>query len=462
MCVEKVANEAVFILCMDLVSWDDSVDTVRLGPDQQDEYLSAPGTLAVIANTRILAGHVIARIPCEALLCVRHSALSRHPTFQDVQASLTPVLCLTFCVLYELELGAASRFTGYMSLFPDVHLPLAWDASSDEALWLRGTEASRILQRQEHAWLGGYKYLGACYSELQYVWHSWGEQIMLEALGARVAWATFLRAFSLVSSRAFVVDVFHGLSMVPFADLLNHGAPNNAQIESDIDAYSAEMGRTVDVCAIESIEAGGEVLNSYGELGNAELLCQYGFVLDTKSGWERCSWDLRVPEECAQVCVCLECDAQWIHRVMEPKHAADAQRASGDDGLPPAYVDAAGAVYDFAPMSHTNRHDHQCPIFIDASGRASWVLWRVALGLCSEHVYGYEAASASQAPLPCHVRVAFQRITRLCHARLSNLYIQHHEHALPSTSSSSTLHWAVQHAWQDLHLLRACLERYAT
>ena len=133
---------------------------------------------------------------------------------------------------------------------------------------------------------------------------------MLEALGARVSWAAFMRAFSWVSSRAFVVDLYHGLSMVPFADLLNHGAPNNAQIESDVDAYSAEMGGTVDVRAIDSIDPGEEVLNSYGEIGNAELLCQYGFVLDTKSGWERCSWDMRVPEECTQLCACLECDAK--------------------------------------------------------------------------------------------------------------------------------------------------------
>ena len=134
--------------CMDLAAWDDSVDVVRLGSDAREEYSSAPGTLAVIASDPIPAGHVIARIPCKALLCARHSALSHHPAFQNVQASLTPVLSLTFCVLYEAELGDASKFASYLALFPDVHLPLAWDPSSDEATWLRGTEASRILRRQ--------------------------------------------------------------------------------------------------------------------------------------------------------------------------------------------------------------------------------------------------------------------------------------------------------------------------
>ena len=212
---------------MDLAAWDDCVNVVRLAPDAREEYASAPGTLAVIASDPIPAGRVIARIPCQALLCARHCALSRHPAFQHVQASLTPVLSLTFCVLYEGELGDASRFASYLSLFPDVPLPLAWDPSTDEARWLRGTEASRILRRQEHAWTGGYKYIGTSYSELRHVWHTVGERIMLEALGARVSWAAFLRAFSSVSSRAFVVDLYHGLSMVPFADILNHGAPNN-------------------------------------------------------------------------------------------------------------------------------------------------------------------------------------------------------------------------------------------
>lgn len=41
-------------------------------------------------------------------------------------------------------------------------------------------------------------------------WHDVGESILYDALGAKVSWKAFVRAFSLVSSRAFVIDVFHG------------------------------------------------------------------------------------------------------------------------------------------------------------------------------------------------------------------------------------------------------------
>ena len=47
-------------------------------------------------------------------------------------------------------------------------------------------------------------------------WHDVGESILYDALGTKVSWKAFVRAFSLVSSRAFVIDVFHGyVSLFP-------------------------------------------------------------------------------------------------------------------------------------------------------------------------------------------------------------------------------------------------------
>lgn len=45
----------------------------------------------------------------------------------------------------------------------------------------------------------------------------------------------FLHAYALVSSRAFLVDAFHGLSMVPIADAFNHTQENHVHLESEID-----------------------------------------------------------------------------------------------------------------------------------------------------------------------------------------------------------------------------------
>lgn len=47
-------------------------------------------------------------------------------------------------------------------------------------------------------------------------WHDVGESILYDALGTKISWKAFVRAFSLVSSRAFVIDVFHGyVSLFP-------------------------------------------------------------------------------------------------------------------------------------------------------------------------------------------------------------------------------------------------------
>lgn len=244
---------------------------------------------------------------------------------------------------------------------------------------------------------------------------------------------------------------------MPFADLLNHAAPNNAHIESnDVDCVGGPEDHarkilsfsTVDVCAAEDIDAGEEVTNSYGELGNAELLCQYGFVLDTKTGWERCSWDARLPREREELCKYLGCEAAAFENAAayEPLEA-DVQRAS-DDGLPPAYVDVHGE-YDFAPVSYANRHDRQCPLFIDAAGRASWPLWRVALGLRTKHVHAQDLGA-----FPC-TRLARQRIMRLCEQRLQQI-----------SAADDALHtptrFAAQLAWQEEDMLRACVARYGT
>lgn len=47
-------------------------------------------------------------------------------------------------------------------------------------------------------------------------WNDVGESILYDALRMKVGWKAFVRAFSLVSSRAFVIDVFHGyVSLFP-------------------------------------------------------------------------------------------------------------------------------------------------------------------------------------------------------------------------------------------------------
>ncbi|KAG1781040.1 hypothetical protein EV702DRAFT_1193880 [Suillus placidus] len=147
-------------------------------------------------------------------------------------------------------------------------------------------------------------------------------------LGVEPSLPGFCHAYSLVSSRAFLVDAYHGLAMVPVADAFNHTNENHVHMEkrgrgprdtvvllthSDFDVC-AECGSlaecnhdhethpavpsrgacslpgackpdmaleidTLDMCSVKPILPHSEVFNTYGSLSNAELISRYGFTL---------------------------------------------------------------------------------------------------------------------------------------------------------------------------------------
>lgn len=81
----------------------------------------------------------------------------------------------------------------------------------------------------------------------------------------------YTRLATLVMSYSFTDDTTGGVAMIPVADLLNHRTGcNNARL-----FYG---GKRLQMIAIKPIAAGDEVFNTYGELGNFELLRKYGFV----------------------------------------------------------------------------------------------------------------------------------------------------------------------------------------
>lgn len=139
----------------------------------------------------------------------------------------------------------------------------------------------------------------------------------------------YFSARSLISSRSFDIDDFHGFGMVPLADLFNH--KTNAEdvhftlvssdVESDnstshlndvhpyddepkcwnspldkvgpdslvtkannaddTDSDSSDLGgdpTTLEMIMVKNVKAGNEVFNTYGSLGNAALLHRYGFT----------------------------------------------------------------------------------------------------------------------------------------------------------------------------------------
>jgi hypothetical protein len=119
---------------------------------------------------------------------------------------------LALALLYERSLGQASPWATYISSLPlKEHIPLLW--SPIEQSWLQGTDLGDSIASDY-----------ACLKE-DY------ETLILPLIQSHPAvfsnsmdtsFEAFVNASSLVSSRAFYTDDFHGEALVPLADAFNH------------------------------------------------------------------------------------------------------------------------------------------------------------------------------------------------------------------------------------------------
>jgi len=214
-----------------------------------------------------------------------------------------------------------------------VDLPIFWGLQMEghdrrdglEALsCLNGTEAGKILQRKAPT--------GATtLEEIDRFFYDVAEPLLLKhgnvwsgnRPGRRLSLNEFYRAFSLVSSRAFLVDAYHGLSMIPIADAFNHVLENHVHLESDYNVCpecgslkecphdrdpkgAANEAKPIlmtgaqdenhdlyyEMVANAGIPPHSEIFNTYGEdLTNAQLLNQYGFILDVNDN-DRLCWTM--------------------------------------------------------------------------------------------------------------------------------------------------------------------------
>ncbi|URD84029.1 SET domain containing 6 [Musa troglodytarum] len=81
----------------------------------------------------------------------------------------------------------------------------------------------------------------------------------------------FMHAYALVTSRAW--DTSKGVSLIPFADFLNHDGTCDAVLLSDVHEEISE------VIADRDYAVGEQVMIRYGKFSNATLLLDFGFTL---------------------------------------------------------------------------------------------------------------------------------------------------------------------------------------
>uniref|UniRef100_J3L6F0 SET domain-containing protein n=1 Tax=Oryza brachyantha TaxID=4533 RepID=J3L6F0_ORYBR len=199
--------------------------------------------------------------------------------------------------MYERARGAESPWDAYLRLIPDREpVPLIWPADEAERL-LAGTELDKIVKQDR-----------------QFICEDWKECIEPLILSGELevgpddfSLENYFSAKSLLSSRSFRIDSYHGSGMVPLADLFNHKTggehvhftsaietsdsdsedgedPSNTSsdeqstIENSADIPSAGGDEDLEMIVVRGVNAGEEVFNTYGTMGNAALLHRYGFT----------------------------------------------------------------------------------------------------------------------------------------------------------------------------------------
>ncbi|CAM8944388.1 unnamed protein product [Rhodiola kirilowii] len=278
------------IECSDALSLTDS--------DQQG--------ISVIALCDLHANDVVATIPKSACLTIQTSGARE----MIESAGLDGHLGLAVAVMYEISLGEQSPWAGYLQLLPEKEegVPLVWTLDEVDFM-LCGTELHKTVREDKGLVFEDWK---------ECIWPlatSSFSNVNLDFFGVE----KYFAAKTLVSSRLFEIDDFHGFGMVPLADLFNHktGAEDVhftlSPSLSDSDSASEKHGDThieeqsssdvmesreedidddmgsplttesddsilLEMILVKDVISGSEVFNTYGTLSNAALLHRYGFT----------------------------------------------------------------------------------------------------------------------------------------------------------------------------------------
>ncbi|KAJ3841716.1 hypothetical protein F5878DRAFT_658263 [Lentinula raphanica] len=339
---------------------------------------------------------LVVRIPPKAVLSVKSCSASR--IIESRPYGLDAQLALSLALLIEIQRGTSSPWYGYLQSFPDsiVDLPIFWDLEIEgrslqdglEALgWLKGTEVQKLLSGTDGTPL------------IESIRNYFDEIVIPTTARCSIAKPTFHQfawAYSLVSSRAFLVDAYHGLSMVPIADAFNHTYDHHTEYEvcpecgslqqcpHDRDAElpliskasndaPVEVDHTYDMVSNTAIPAYSEIFNTYGEtLSNAQLLTQYGFTLDVNEN-DRIMWGFD----------------ELVHLLEAEVSSASRPRKSVGFTW-----DELEAAFDKSILSESELifEPFDTAFCINCEGRVSWQLWLVV----TSHVCAQVVGSADE------------------------------------------------------------------
>jgi len=243
--------------------WGRAAHPLRVEAETVEDFeLSGRGLLA---RKEVVQGQEIVKVP-GSLILTRETARSvLGPGV--VGDDLNEYLALALLLIHERSLGARSFWAPYIDILPsaeEVGQTWLWE-ESDRALLegsgiMDSTASLRAKIDREHATL-------------------LADVIIPNRLDETVfSLAAFEWAMSMLLSRAIDLRETQELALVPYADLLNHSPYCSSYFFYNEVAFSKE--REVCLYADRAYAKNDQVLISYGQKSNAELLLLYGFVVD--------------------------------------------------------------------------------------------------------------------------------------------------------------------------------------
>lgn len=171
-------------------------------------------------------------------------------------------------ILHEKKLGKKSKWAPYISCLPlreDMHSSVFWSDQELELIRPSALYEETLTQKKQIE----------------------KDFLAVKLVSENITLQDFTYAYGLVTSRAWLSS--RGVSMIPFADFLNHDGTSESYVLSDEGKQHSE------VIADRDFAAGDEVLIRYGKFSNATLILDFGFAV-SPNRYDQVRFKLSVPQ----------------------------------------------------------------------------------------------------------------------------------------------------------------------
>jgi len=243
--------------------WGVPAHPMRVESDTMEDFERSGRGL--IARKAIDNGEAIIKIPTRCIMTKAKGAKILGKRI--ISDSLGEYLSLSMLLIHERSLGPASFWAPYIAILPtaeEVGQTWVWDEADLQLLNGSNVVATTVSLRNK------------LYSDYELLVATVLEPNRLDK--SVFSWEAFKWAMSMLFSRAINLRETDELSLVPYADLLNHSPYINCFFKYEPIPFSDE--RLVILNSDRPYSANDQVLISYGQKSNAELVLLYGFVVD--------------------------------------------------------------------------------------------------------------------------------------------------------------------------------------